>query len=454
VIAKWKGELRATFHLAAPLAIAHAGMQLMGLVDTAVVGRLGATQLGAVGIANALFFFIGTFGVGIVMGVDPLIAQAFGSGARIRARLILWQGVWLASICGAVLSVPMILSPAMLPLIGVDKAIASEATAYLVVRTFSLVPLLVYFVIRGYLQARLVTRPIVWSMIIGNVFNLVADIVLVHGGQGLPAWTGPLRWMPSYGIVGAGIASVAGSLLGLWILADGVRRLEIDLSDVRHRALAPVEFAKAFRVGLPAGLHLGAEVGIFALVALLAGRLGESDLAAHQIAISLAAMTFTVVMGISAAASVRVGHAIGSRDIEGTRRAGLVSVLAGALFMFFCAILFWTFPRQLASLFTGSPEVIATAVPLLFVAAIFQISDGIQGVSAGALRGAGDTTFTFLASLVGHWFVGFPVALGLGFGLGMGIVGLWWGLSAGLTAVAAILLVRFMGLSAAAIEPL
>ena len=165
-------------------------------------------------------------------------------------------------------------------------------------------------------------------------------------------------------------------------------------------------------------------------------------------------MTFTVVMGISAAASVRVGHAIGSRDIEGTRRAGLVSVLAGALFMFFCAILFWTFPRQLASLFTGSPEVIATAVPLLFVAAIFQISDGIQGVSAGALRGAGDTTFTFLASLVGHWFVGFPVALGLGFGLGMGIVGLWWGLSAGLTAVAAILLVRFMGLSAAAIEPL
>jgi MATE family multidrug resistance protein len=214
----------------------------------------------------------------------------------------------------------------------------------------------------------------------------------------------------------------------------------------------PEELRTAFRIGLPLGLQMGAEVGIFALVGLLAGRLGPNDLAAHHIALTLAAFTFTVAVGVGAAGSVRVGHAIGAGDGPGTRRAGLVAFTAGAAFMACGALTFWLFPAQLASLFTNKPEVILASIPLLAVAAVFQISDGTQAVGAGVLRGAADTRFAFIANLLGHWFIGLPVAVYLGFQLSMGIVGLWWGLCAGLTVVACLLLIRFLRISARGIK--
>ena len=453
MFARERNEAFALARLAAPLAAAHAGLQLMGVVDAAVVGRLGATQLGAIGIANALFFFFAILGTGIVMGVDPLTAQALGAGNLLLARRMMWQGVWLASLLGILLSLPMFVSPALLPRIGVEPAVTVAAASYLGIRTLSLLPMLVYFVIRSYLQARLLMRPIVLSIVVANVFNLVADVLLVHGGTVLPAWCGPLRSIPAYGIAGAAVASVIATLVQVAIVADGVRRIGATF-DEPHRALVSGEFGKAFRVGLPTGLHMTAEVGIFALVGLVAGTLGEIDLAAHQIALTLAAMSFTVVVGIGVAGSVRVGRAIGARNSGEVRLAGLVAFAAGALFMLGAASLFWLFPEVLASLFTNDPRIIALSGPLLAVAAFFQISDGIQGVGAGVLRGAGDTRFTFVANLVGHWLIGLPTALYLAFRLEMGIVGLWWGLCAGLTAVAALLFVRFIRLSSVEIRPL
>jgi len=200
-------------------------------------------------------------------------------------------------------------------------------------------------------------------------------------------------------------------------------------------------------------MQMGAEVGIFALVALLAGRLGQQQLAAHQLTISLASFTFTVALGIGAAGSVRVGRAIGARDAAGTRRAGLVAIAAGAGIMSLFGLAFWLFPGPLASILSDVPEVLAASIPLLAVAAVFQISDGVQAVAAGVLRGAADTRFAFVANVCGHWLIGFPVALFLGFHLKMGIPGLWWGLCAGLTAVAILLLLRFLRLSSRPIEP-
>jgi MATE family multidrug resistance protein len=200
-------------------------------------------------------------------------------------------------------------------------------------------------------------------------------------------------------------------------------------------------------VGIPIGLQLLTEVGVFALVSLLAGRLGARVAAAHQIALGLAGMTFMGVLGISAATAVRVGRAIGAEDERGPRRAGLVGLGLVLIYMSVCALCFVLFARPLTRIFTPDPAVLEIAVSLLHIAAFFQLADGVQGVASGALRGAADTRFASWANVACHWGVGLPLALLLGFQLGKGAVGLWWGLSAGLAVVALVLTLRFLRIS-------
>jgi MATE family multidrug resistance protein len=254
------------------------------------------------------------------------------------------------------------------------------------------------------------------------------------------------------GAPGSGLATSICTFLMFGVMAVAARKAQPGL-EVR-RGISFPDLRKALRVGIPVGLQLGAEVGIFALVGVLAGRLGAESLAAHQVAISLASFTFCGAVGIGQAASVRVGWAIGARDTPAARRSGLVAFAVGALVMGVSALLFWLAPEKLARLLSDQPEIIAASVPLLLVCAFFQLSDGIQGVGAGVLRGAGDTAFPFLANLVGHYAVGLPIAILLGFYLGRGVIGLWWGLCAGLTAVAIALLWRFLRLSSREIVPL
>ncbi|HSN69439.1 MAG TPA: MATE family efflux transporter, partial [Thermoanaerobaculia bacterium] len=429
-------ELRALIALALPLAAAQAGTQLMGLVDVAVLGRLGATELGASALGNSLFFALAILGMGIVMGIDPLISQALGARAELQARRVLWQGIWLSLAVGFVLMIPMALSPLLLPLLGIDDALRGPASIYVWIRMLSLPFFVMFIALRSYLQAYGVVRAMIISMVVANVFNLIADIVLVFGGSVLPAWTGPMRKIPAYGIGGAAFASVIATIVQVVILGIAIRGIRLeDVPENLHAIDGPL-FRRGLRVGLPVGLQMGAEVGVFALVGLIAGKFGEAALGAHQVALTLASFTFTVAVGVGAAGSVRVGRAIGARDAIGTRLAGLVAFGAGTGFMALAALSFLLFPRPLALLLTNQEEVLRMTIPLLAVAAVFQISDGIQGVGAGVLRGAGDTRFSFIANLIGHWLIGFPIALWLAFTWGRGIVGLWWGLCAGLTAVA------------------
>jgi MATE family multidrug resistance protein len=447
-------EFRELLKLALPLAAAQAGSQLMGLVDTAIVGRVGAVELAAVGLGNALFFSFAILGMGIVMGIDPLTSQAFGAGDRVAARRSLWQGVWLALAVSIVLGIASAASPWLARLLEIDARVTKEATAYVLIRAWSLPPLLVFMVCRSYLQAAAVTRPIVVGMVIGNIFNFFGDLLFVFGGSSLPAWTGPLRLVPAMGVAGAALVTVAGMFIQLWIVVAAVKAVPVNLEGARIHRPVKREMLTAFRIGLPVGLHMGAEYGVFALVSMIAGRLGAEQLAAHQLAIILASLSFTIAVGIGSAGGVRVGYAIGAGDRHQTRLAGLVAFGGGAIIMTTSALLFILFPRQLASVISNQQDVIATALPLLFVAAAFQISDGIQGVGAGVLRGAGDTHYTFVANMVGHWLIGLPIAWYLGFYLGGGVVGLWWGLSVGLTVVAVLLLLRFIRRSAGVIAPI
>src|SRR5262249_36890657 len=251
---------------------------------------------------------------------------------------------------------------------------------------------------------------------------------LVFGGASLPAWSGPLRWIPAMGAGGAGRATtvVQGGEVGF--LAQVVRQVPPRARPAALHARLPADERRILRVGVPIGLHLGAEVGVFALAGFLAGRLGADALSAHQVALTLSSVTFTFAIGIGNAGSVRVGLAVGAHDTPGARRAGLRALGAGAAFMGCMALLFLGFPRQLVAVMTDVPAIAATAVPLLAVVAVFQISDGLQGVGAGVLRGAGVSRFTFTANVVGHYLVGLPLSLWLGFGLGLGVVGIWWGL--------------------------
>jgi MATE family multidrug resistance protein len=289
------------------------------------------------------------------------------------------------------------------------------------------------------------------SVVAANVANLVLDLLLVFGGGALPAWTGPLRAVPPLGAAGAAIASTLVTCVQTGLLARATSRAPAPGPPARRPDAR--DLRRALTVGAPVGLHMGAEVGIFALVGFLAGRLGPAEIAAHQIAIAYASLSFCVALGIGNAGGVRVGWAVGARDRAAARRAGLVAIAAGAAFMSLSGLAFLLWPGALARLSTDDPAVLATATPLLVVAAVFQVSDGVQGVGAGVLRGAADTRFTFAANMVGHWAVGLPIALGLGIAAGLGVVGLWWGLCAGLSLVAAALLWRFLRISSREIAP-
>ena len=448
-----RAELGALLRLAVPLAAATGGQALMGVVDTAVTGRAGATTLAGTGLGNAMFFAVAIFSTGFMLGLEPMISQAVGAGDRGRARQLLWQAGWLALGLGGLAALPLALLPLGLVPLGIAPEVAGEAARYLWWRLPSLPAFLFYMGARSYFQGIGRTRPVVVAMIVANLVNVPADVLLVFGGGALPAWAGPLRAVPALGAGGAALATTLVTWLQAALLLLAVPERE-GAERAPPRRPVRADLAQALRIGWPVGLHMGAEVGVFALVGFLAGRLGPAAIGAHQIAIALASLTFCVALGIGNAGGVRVGWAVGAGDTPAARRAGLVAFAAGAGFMALPALLFVAAPAPLARLMTGDPAVLAAAVPLLAVAAVFQISDGVQGVGAGVLRGAGDTGFTFAANMVGHWLLGLPLALLLGFGAGLGVTGLWWGLCAGLTVVALSLLGRFLRISAREIRPL
>jgi len=445
--------MAALSRLAVPLALAQAGQALMGIVDAAVVGRAGAGALAAVGLGTTFAMTLAVTGMGVMQGLDPLISQAIGEGDRPRARRLLWQGLWLALLVGAALTLPFVFIPRWLVPLGIEPGLAAEAGRYFLWRLPGLPAFFAFLAARAYLQSLGSGRPMLVATIVANVVNLPLDVLLVFGGAALPAAFGPLRLVPALGAAGAAIATSLCTALQLVVLVAAIRATDRAAPRPSRRP-DPRALRAAFAVGWPVGLHLGAEVGIFALVGFLAGRLGELPMAAHQLAISVASFTFTFAVGFGQAGSVRVGWAVGARDREAARRSGLAAFASGLLFMSGAAIVFLLFPGAVARLFSNDPAVIELAASLLAVAAVFQLFDGLQGVGAGVLRGAGETHFTLVANLVGHWLLGFPATLLLGFGLGMGVIGLWWGFVLGLGTVGILLLVRFLSVSSRPIVPL
>lgn len=449
------GELRELVGLALPLCVGHLGHQFMTIVDTALLGRYGGASLAGAGLAGTLLFGVAVLGIGVLMGMDTLIPQSLGAGETLRARAIFRSGARLALLVTIPLTLAIAAIAIILPWTPIEPGVAAEASAYLWGRLPGIAPMLLFAAMRSYLQAHHVTRPMVVAVVLANLLNLVGDWVLIFGDRGLEQLGLPAVGLPALGAVGAAMATSLVGFLTLAIMALAVRGLHRgqDAASAAVQPPASPDHARAIlRLGVPVGLQLAAEVGIFGLIGFLAGTMGTMPSAGNQIALVLASFSFSTAIGIGAATSVQVGRAIGAGDTRAGRRAGALGMLTSAGVMGSAALVFLFFPGQLAALFTDDRAVQDAAIPLLRIAAVFQLSDSVQAVSAGALRGVGATRFSFVANVIGHYAIATPVAILLGFTAGLGAAGLWWGLSLGLTCVALAQAVRFLVLTSGHVE--
>lgn len=446
-----RDELKNLIPLAIPLAFVQLSQNMLGAVDTAVVGRLGELELAAIGLGNGLYFSLSIAGLGIMRGLDPMISQAVGADETKEADQMLWQAAWLTLI----LSLPLIVLIAFLSMFfasfGIEAKTAELAHSYTLSRLPGILPIMLYSGLRSYLQSYERTRPMIVSVLAANILNLPLSWALVHGDAGLIRLGLPAIGCPKFGIVGAGWTSSACSFLQMAILVFVIMRSK-NITPGLSRAPDRELIGKAMRIGTPIGLTLFFEVGIFALSGLLIGNMGSRALAGHQVAITLAAASFMIPIGIGNAASVRVGQAVGRGDTKAARVAALLSLALGVAFMVLMVGLFLLIPVQLAGIVTDKETAIEAALPLIFVAAFFQLSDGAQAVLTGALRGAGDTQWPMMAIIAGHWLLGLPIGATLGFAFGFGATGIWWGLVAGLTVVSLLLTVRMWSVTATNIQ--
>jgi MATE family multidrug resistance protein len=420
-------ERRALLHLAAPLAAQQAGLQLMGTVDAVMLGRYSRDALAGAGVGNNYLFALTSIGMGIVMGMETVVPQALGAGRRDDARRAVGAGARLAVLVGLVATLAAFTCPLVLDLVGVDPALTDEARPYTYMRALGCVPFLLTIALRSYLAAHGRTRPLIVAMIVGNAVNALLDVVLIFGCRSIG--------LPPLGALGAGLATVAVQVVTVAVYAVAVRAIDAAAGTPRPPSTA-ADLRAIARSGGPVGGQILAEVGIFGIATLLAAHLGGLPAAAHAVALNLATLTYAVAMGLATATSTRVGLAVGAGDFARARARGLDAALLALLIQSMFALVFLVLPSQLAGLFTDDRAVIAACVPLLQVAAVFQLSDAAQAVGGGALRGLGRTRATLAANLFGHYTIGLPVMAGLALGANLGATGLWWGLCAGLTTTA------------------
>ncbi|MCM2278170.1 MAG: MATE family efflux transporter [Oligoflexia bacterium] len=425
--------------LAIPVALTYLGIMLMGVVDLIAVGRLGAAPIGAVGVSNSLFTWFLVFGIGLLAGMDYPISHAFGAGRDREARSYLWQGLALAIGVGAPLTGVLLLLERLLGHFGLAPEVQAEVGPYFRVLAWSLLPTFVFTACRNYLQAIQRPRPALVALVLANLVNAFFNYTLVFGKLGFPRLE----------TTGSAVATLLSRTLMMALLLIYAIRGTYALPG----RLDPRHLKEIVRLGLPAAVQMVLEVGVFALSTLVAGRLAASDLAAHQIVLNLASLTFMIPLGIGSATAVLAGHALGEGQPVRAARTGWNGLSLGVGFMTCTGLLFLLFPQGVLGIYSKTPEVIQTAREILVLAALFQVSDGAQVVLTGALRGFADTRAPMVMNLLGHWLVGFPLGLVLCFPAGLGLRGLWAGLATGLTLVAALLLLAWIRKSRRFIAP-
>ena len=423
-----RAEIRALLHLAAPLVVARVGHNLMGVVDTVVAGQiLGEQGVAVVGMSATLYFFSMIFAWGLLYGLDPVVSHAVGAGDAPRARA--------AFATGRVLAMAMALPVMVFAWCGGRGRGIADAYPPRYNPAVLGAGLLLF-------HARLPTtaHARVLVMLVANVVNLAADLWFVHGGLGVPA----------LGVSGIGLATALGAWVQLGCVMFVMRRggrlaeLRAPLLSVSRALLR-----RTLSLGVPVGLQYTLEMGSFALTTVLMGLFGQTLLAGHNIALNVAALTFVVALGVSSAASVRVGHAYGRRDVEGVAVAGRAACVVGLAWATLGSATMVLFRGPITALYTDEPATAAAASGLLVIAALFQFADASQAIGFGVLRGTGDTRVPAAFNIAGYWLLGIPVGIAFAFGgWPVAMEGgrpewLGWGLTLALVVIALALAFRF-----------
>jgi MATE family multidrug resistance protein len=414
-------ELRAMLVLAAPLVLAELGWMAMGIEDTMFVGRIGAEAIGAISVGTTIFYTIAILGGGLLLGLDTLISRASGAGDLEDRHRSLVNGLWLTLALIPIVMLAVYGMLTVLAIFGVSPGVLRQVVPYMRTLNRSTPPLLLFFCLRRYLQSMGHPRPVTIAIIVANLLNIAGNWIFVFGHLGAPR----------LGAVGSAWSTVMARTLMLAIVAIALLRAEPGLFGFCWRPdLRRVR--ELLKLGVPAAGQIGAEMLVWTAATVLAGRLAADSLAGHQIAMTTVSTTFMLPLGISSAAGVRVGNGIGRGDPQGAARSGWMALGLGAAVMSLCGVVLLLLPQVIARLFTPDVAIIAAAVPLLRLAAFFQLFDGLQVVTTGALRGAGNTATPMICHIVGYGIIGLPLGAVLCFREGMGAIGLWIGLSTGL----------------------
>lgn len=440
----WREEIRATLSLAWPLVLTNLAQTAMTATDVMVLGRVGPATLAAGALGSNLYFAPLIFGLGLMLATVPMMAHEVGrrrNSVR-ELRRTVRQGLWVAVLAALPIWALLWNGERILLAMGQEPGLAAGAGHYLRALQWGLLPFFLYVVLRSFIAS--LERP-GWATVvafIGVAINLAGNVVLVFGYLGFPRM----------GIFGSGLAT---SIANLSMFIGMVLVVTLDRRFRRFRLFGRFwradwqRLGQLLRIGLPIAAMMAFEVTLFNAAAFMMGLIGAVSLAAYAVVIQLCSISFMVPLGINQAATVRVGIAYGAHDRDAIARAGWTSYAMGVGFMACSALVMTTLPRPLLAAFIdvespANAEVVALATSFLAVAALFQIADGAQAVGAGMLRGLHDTTVPMIYAALGYWGIGLPLGIALGFHSGFGGVGVWIGLSAGLAAVAVLLLARWL----------
>ena len=435
----YPAHVRAILVLGLPLVGGHMAQMAIGLTDTIMVGWYGAEALATVTLANTLFFTLFLFGCGFAWAVMPMVASFAAEGDNQKVRRSTRMGLWLSALF-CILMFPLLWwSEALLLLTGQLPTIAAEAQVYLRVLAFGLLPALVTMVLKSYLAALEKTKVVFWVTAVAVPYNALANYALIFGNLGFP----------ELGLEGAAIASLSTHVVSMLVIVVYIR-VFVPEHSLFQRLWKPDNdmMRQVFRLGVPIGLTSLSETGLFAASAIMMGWLGTIPLAAHGIALQLASMTFMLHLGLSNAATVRVGNAFGRKDWPHMARGGVVALALSAFIAALTIVLFVAVPEPLIAAFLdpvdpARADIIAMGITLLILAAIFQLVDGAQVVALGLLRGVQDARVPMVLAAVSYFGIGLPAAYVLGFVVGWGAIGIWIGLVVGLAGAAVLLNHRF-----------
>jgi MATE family multidrug resistance protein len=429
-------EMRALLALAIPVALSEIGWMTMTVVDVVMVGWLGPAAIGAVGLGNAIYYAPSIFGIGLLLGLDTLVSRSWGAKDFDDCHRSLAQAMYIALAFTPVLMLFIVFARPLFTGRGVDPVVSLLANRYVGLLNWGTLPLLVYGGFRRYLQGVGRVRPVTFALISANLVNLAGNWIFIYGKLGMPA----------LGVRGSAYSTVVSRIYMAGVLVffawQHERRRGHQLFEhwpgpdrARIRSL--------LSLGIPAAFQVILEVAAFGAATIMAAHLNAVALATHEIALSCAAYTYMVPLGISAAGAVAVGHAIGAGNIPRARRAGWMALALGVAFMLAAAMLFLFLPRPIIEIYSRDLQVISLGAHILMIVAAFQIFDGAQTVATGVLRGLGETRFPMLTNFTGYWLIGLPLGAWLCFRAHWGLSGLWTGLTLALILIASLLVWRW-----------